>query len=495
MVNSNLISLSKIVEGYKKENKSIAFISGVFQVVHPGHIRLFQTAKSLADILIIGILADDMISSVVTQQERLMNISNINSIDRIILVEGNLEEILLALEPNYVVKGKEFEDVQNEEKSIVEKYGGNLIFSPGNIGLLSEKIYSSEIKTDDNKQLISDHLYLTKHNVKKSEIKEYFAKTSSLKVLVLGEVIVDEYINCEPLGMSQEDPTIVVSPLENNKFFGGAGIVAAHAASIGCDTHLISVIGNDEAGEFSLKKAEEFNIKHAFFKDISRVTPLKKRYRALGKTMLRVNHLRQHNISDQIAADVFEATCNALDNADLLIFSDFSYGVLTDKLVDKIKAECFKKNVMIAADSQSSSQFGDISKYSDVTVLTPNEREARLALRDFDSGLENLARNLQEKLKIKHLVITLSKEGVLLKTRTKNEQHNEEFKTDRIRALNQNPVDVAGGGDSFLVTTSIMLAAGMNIYKSIYVGSVAAGIQVSRIGNTPITKGEIENEF
>jgi bifunctional ADP-heptose synthase (sugar kinase/adenylyltransferase) len=120
--------------------------------------------------------------------------------------------------------------------------------------------------------------------------------------------------------------------------------------------------------------------------DESRPTTLKQRFRAQDKTLLRVSHLRQHDVSQEIAQDLFERAQEALRDANLLIFADFNYGCLPQQLVDKLVAHCRQKEIMMVADSQSSSQVSDVSRFRGMRLLTPTEREARLAVRDFSSG-------------------------------------------------------------------------------------------------------------
>jgi bifunctional ADP-heptose synthase (sugar kinase/adenylyltransferase) len=141
----------------------------------------------------------------------------------------------------------------------------------------------------------------------------------------------------------------------------------------------------------------------------------------------------------------------------------------------------------MVADSQSSSQFGDISRFKNMTLITPTEREARLGLRDFDSGLVVLANSLISNCNSKNTIITLGGEGVLISA----SDSEEGYLTDKIPAMNNSPKDVSGAGDCLLVTTSLALASNCNIWESAYLGSLAAACQVGRIGNIPIKIDDI----
>ena len=147
---------------------------------------------------------------------------------------------------------------------------------------------------------------------------------------------------------------------------------------------------------------------------------------------------------------------------------------------------------MMVADSQSSSQLGDVSRFKGMMLLTPTEREARLAVRDFESGLVVLAEKLRKKARAKNVVMTLGAEGLLAHAATAT---SDEFTTDRLSAFNTSPKDSAGAGDSLLTCSSMALAVGADLWKSIYLGSIAAACQVSRVGNVPISIKDIKQEL
>jgi rfaE bifunctional protein kinase chain/domain len=226
--------------------------------------------------------------------------------------------------------------------------------------------------------------------------------------------------------------------------------------------------------------------------DDSRPTTLKQRFRAGHKTLLRVSHLRQHDIGSDLRIQMMAELTDCLDKADLLIFADYNYGCLPQSLVSAIVGESLKRGLMMAADSQSSSQIGDVSRFENMVLITPTEREARLAVQDFDSGLVVLAKQLLSKSRARHVVITLGAEGMLIQSGL---EESNMWPTDRLPALNKTPVDVAGAGDSFLTCASMALAVGANIWQASYLGSLSAACQVGRIGNIPLTHDELHTEL
>ena len=142
---------------------------------------------------------------------------------------------------------------------------------------------------------------------------------------------------------------------------------------------------------------------------------------------------------------------------------------------------------MMVADSQSSSQIGDISRFSGMRMIAPTEREARIALRNSDDGLVVLSEKLRGLANAEDILLTLGSDGVLVYS-PKSESA---LITDKLAAINLNPVDVAGAGDSMFVTAALTLASGGSIWEAAVVGSVAAAIQVSRLGNLPLSVDEL----
>lgn len=474
------------------EGKRMAFVSGNFNIVHPGHLSLLNFAAECADFLVVGINPDSSPGTLLPEHLRLAGIRAIGCVDAALILPCPAEEMLAYLKPDIVVKGKEHEQHVNPEQAIVESYGGRLLFTSGEASLSSLDLLRREFQEVNFSTIKKPTDYLERHAIDAKKLAEVVRRFADLKVVVLGDLIVDEYITCNPLGMSQEDPTIVVMPIKRDLFLGGAGIVAAHAGSLGASVNYFTVVGEDEIAGFARNTLQNYGIESCLIKDKSRPTTLKQRFRASGKTLLRVSHLRHHDISKEYSRKLRNELAKTLKEADLVIFSDFNYGCLSPSLVDAAISLCNQYEIPMVADSQSSSQVGDVSRFPGMLLITPTEHEARLALRDSGSGLGVLAEALQKKANAKHILITLGAEGLLIHTSegTKNGIH-----IDQLPALNAAPKDVAGGGDCLLTCAAMALVAGANIWESAYLGSIAAACQVGRIGNLPLGASEVLQEL
>lgn len=459
----------------KKNNK--VFISGFFNTLHPGHIRLIKFAKNLGDELVVGVISKKIISnkSYNSDKSRIETLKSINFIDKVILINSSIEKSILKIKPSIIVKGKEHEKTFNIENNIIKKIGAKIIFNSG--GPTSE--FDSVNENFNNYNLKYQKQFLDKHKIQIKDLLKYINRFKKLNLCVIGDLIIDEYITCIPLGMSHEDPTIVVNPTNNSRYLGGAGIVAAHASKLGAKVNLISVVGNDENSNFCKKKLDEYKVNSFLLKDSLRPTILKQRFITNSKTQLKVSFLSQTSIETKIQNKILSHFKKILKKIDILVFSDFNYGSLPQNLVDKMIFEAKKANVFIVADSQSSSQVGNISRFKSLDLITPTEREARIALQNNDDGLIVLSESLKKVCDTKNIILTLGEAGILMLSPSDE--------TDRLPTFNKNPTDVAGAGDSLYITTSMALALGSNIWSAGYLGSIAASVQSSRVGNLPIT--------
>ena len=475
-------------------DKTTVLVSGAFNVLHPGHLRLLRFAKECGDQLIVAVNSDRiaMGGAYVPEDLRLEVVQSNNWVDEAFLIDEPIAQVIARLQPNIVVKGKEHETKFNPELSVLEVYGGRLIFSSGETVFSSIDLLRSEFLQSKSGVIELPTDYMKRHSISIERLLSLINSFSRLKVCVIGDLLVDEYITCEALGMSQEEPTLVVTPLDTTRFLGGAGIVAAHAAGLGASALFISVAGNDMHSTFARGALEQAGVTSHLLIDDSRPTPHKQRYRSKGKSLLRVNHLHQRSISVALQAQLQKQFELIVSGIDLLVFSDFNYGCLPQALVHSLIGVANSQKVRLAADSQSSSQVGDISRFRGMDLITPTEREARISTRNHEEGIVVMAEQLRKQALANNILIKLGEEGVLVHAGETDPHFGLD---DRISALNSAPKDSSGAGDSMLISSALTLASGGNIWEAACVGSLAAAIQVGRMGNVPLSAHELLQEI
>ena len=382
-------------------------IYGKFNVLHAGHIRLFHFAKSQCDELIIAVINNDKVNGLREIDLRIKDLSAINLIDKI-LPYTDLEELLITQKPDMVFKGNEFSRKHNAEKGIIDLIGAELSF------MSADERYDVRLKetevTNKNKNYLQN--YREKYDLDDSCVKENINLFGSLTGVVTGDLIYDQYINCIPRGMSQEDKNIVYEKDGFKEFVGGAGIVAAHCNGLGSEAELISCVGNDQMGQKSCKSLEEIGVKSKFWLDDTRNTIIKTRYIWNNRPIFRVSVLDTVRLPDNLKDQYLQYIDHKLLEVDYLIISDFNYGLLSPDICNHIMQSA-KNNVAVSVDCQISSQTGDLQKYRGAKLVTPTEVEARSALKDFDSGIAYLGEKLRDALEADHLILKLGAQELL----------------------------------------------------------------------------------
>lgn len=467
-------------------------VTGIFNVFHPGHIRLLKFAKGCGDKLIVGVLSDRLAGkgSFIPLKYRIENLKNNSIIDEVYIVDKSIKVFIKKVKPNVIVKGKEHETKYNVEEEELKKYGGKLIFSSGDVTFSSSDLIRREAQDLKSSLIEIPKFYLKKRKIDCKKLSQDLQKITSLNVCVIGDLIIDKYLECEPLGMSREDSSIVIKPMESNLYLGGAGIVSAHCSSLGANTFFVSVAGKDKNEKFASQKLKEYGVYSKIFIDESRPTTMKERYMISNKTVFRVSHLQQRSISLNIQNLIIKYLKSIIKKLDLIIFSDFNYGSLPDELIKKIIKIAKDNKIFVSADCQSSSQIGDITKYQNVDLITPTENEARVSLKNYQDGIVVVAEQLRKKSHAKNIILTLGENGVFIHKGTSNS-----YEDDEIAALNKNPISTSGAGDCLLAITSLALACNFSIWTSAFLGSIASALQVSIVGNLPIKLKNLKNKL
>jgi len=459
-------------------------VFGQFRAVHVGHLRLFEYARSLGDTLIVAIN---------TRGKEQKDIDFSETIIRsfpfalTVIKYDHIEELLSETKPDIVVRGQEFRNIEDEENEVVIRFGIRLMFGSGNT-YLSEEDFNYKRTTDISIKEEFRH-YASQKGLSADLLRSVIKGFTKKRVVVAGDLIVDEIIMCQALGMSREDPVVVSTPISTHKFVGGAGIVAAHCKALGAEVSLVSLVGGDDSARWAENYLSEMKIDTHFIKDLNRPTVVKQRFRNSSQTLFRLTHFRSEEADDSLVREITRILKSLINNCDLLIFSDFSYGTLNDKVMANIQLKRLReKGLLVAADSQSSSQVGSLSKFKDIDLVSPTEYEARIELRNELDGIAVLAYELGKSLKSKSVILKLGADGVLVGGKESGVPYAE-----KVPAANQHPVDVSGAGDSLLAVSALALTCGRKLFEAAFLGSLAAGIQVSRKGNIPIEISEMED--
>lgn len=482
--------------GKPPRKKKVVMCHGVFDIVHPGHIRHLTYAKEKGDILIASLTTDKFILKgkdrpYVPQELRAKNLAALEMVDYVV-IDYNAAPIknILTLKPDYFVKGFEYSKDEihpktKEEIKAVSSYGGEVLFSPGDI------VYSStHLLTIHKPKIFIDKLLaiMEAENVTFEDILNTLHKFKNITAHVVGDTIVDKYSYCSLLGPTTKTPTFSVK-LETSKIFvGGAGIVAKHLKSLGVDVTFTTVLGNDDLKDFVINDLNRWNIKINAIIDNTRPTTLKERFWADGYKLLQVDTIDNSIVSEKILEGMGKYIAG--EKSDVVIFSDFRHGIFQKETIKVLAGKINPKSIKVA-DSQVSNRWGNILDFKNFDIIFPNEKEARFALGDQDTGIRPLGEKLYSESRTKYLILKLGEKGILVYRNVKENPKNFFL----IDSFVEDLVDPLGAGDAMLAATSLAFKCSNNILISAILGSLGAAVACEKEGNIPISVEEIENKI
>ena len=454
-----------------------ALVIGRFNIVHPGHIRLFSFARQYCKKLVVGLYVHDESSEIRPRSKRKEELRRIEHVDSVIEY-SDFQSLIGKIKPDVIFGGHDFAQSHTEETSLIRSLGIKLVC------MSSDTQYHNQVKRSKRPEAIDSYErdYCSRHGISTSGLTVALRKAADLKCVVIGEVIIDEFIPCEAIGMSQEDKNIVYAIGQPKSYLGGAGIVATHCAGLGVNTTFVSALGADSDSDFAIRELRRAKVEISPIIDRLRRSLRKTRFIADQRPIFRASQVDAHIIDEEVKAKILEKARAEFPSCDFIIFSDFNYGILPKDLVEQLIKIAKEVGVFVAADCQISSQEGDLSKYFGVDLLVPTEYEARATLNDFDCGVASLGRQLKQKLNIGKLILTLGEAGLLVFG-----DDSSGIEVERLGAFSKYALDTSGAGDSLLSVSTIVLASGGSLYEAAYFGSVAAGIQVMRRGNTALS--------
>ncbi|MDD3012877.1 MAG: PfkB family carbohydrate kinase [Candidatus Gastranaerophilales bacterium] len=484
----------------KNQKKNLVLCQGHFNIIHPGHLRFLEFVQQQGDILIVAVqginwLEEKNKSVFFDEKERAKSVASLHNVDKVIIFNDiSILDVIKAVKPDVYVRGEEFSDqIQHikTEIDLVEKFGGKVAFSAGQVEYTSSSFLDDDLSDQDAKNRNLFKSALNRQNISISTLKNYCSSFEKANVLVIGDTMVDHYIACDALGMSAEAPILNIRELEAKSFVGGAAVVSRHVKALGAKCYYISAIGDDDPGRFVQNELNKDDIITELIIDSTRQTTFKIRYMVGSQKIIRVSRLQEHHISQKIQDQILNYISSLANKLDGIIMSDFNYGTITPYLISQIYEISNRYGIKLFGDSQSSSQIGDVKKFINFDLITPTEREARIALGDNYSGLEKIAMTLLEKTKVKNLVITLGENGFLAyENLPKN--GDKIVKSQHFPALTVNPPDVVGAGDSLLSAYSLSMCRGANSMEASAIANIVASIAVNKVGNIPVKVDEVQ---
>jgi D-beta-D-heptose 7-phosphate kinase / D-beta-D-heptose 1-phosphate adenosyltransferase len=320
-------------------------------------------------------------------------------------------------------------------------------------------------------------------NVTRLDIENFLSRLSKVRALVIGDLMLDEYLWGRTERISPEAPVQVVDVVREDLRLGGAGNVICNLAALGCEVHVASVLGEDEDGRRLRSMLAEKGIGTEWlFSAPGRVTGRKTRILASNQQMLRFDRESRNAISAELVTSLKEHILRAAPEFQVIIVSDYLKGVLTEELLQETIACARRHALPVVVDPKGN----DYHKYRGATVLTPNRKEAQSAsgitITD-ESSLLNAGRKLREEYDLDALVLTRSEEGMSLFFR--------DGRLENLPTEAREVFDVTGAGDTVLAFIGAGLACGLPLEDAARIANLAAGVVVGKVGTSTVLPDEL----
>jgi rfaE bifunctional protein kinase chain/domain len=482
--------------GPRPRQKRVIMCHGTFDIVHPGHIRHLLYAKTKGDVLVASLTADEHIQKAnfrpyVPEDLRAINLAALEMVDYVI-VDRDATPLrnLAIIQPEYFAKGYEYSSGTNpktaEETKVLESYGGEVIFTPGDI------IYSSSALIDLEPPKIATErlmMLMEAEGIRFSDLYKALDRCQGIPVHVVGDTIVDSFSYCDPIGGMTKTPTVSVRFQRKVDYVGGAGIVSKHLRAAGAQVTFSTVLGNDAFKDFVLDDLAKAGVDVQAVIDETRPTTNKNAIIAEGYRLLKIDTLDNRTIAgrhlERLKAQI------ASHPADAVIFSDFRHGIFNRHTIRELDS-AIPAGAYRAADSQVASRWGNILEFEGFDLITPNEREARFSLGDQDSVVRPLALELHRRAKCQTLILKLGERGIITYRSNSPVDYRAFFVVD---SFTEQVVDALGAGDALLAYSTLAMVVTKNEVIASILGCMAAGVECEHDGNVPVSPEAVRRKI
>ena len=483
----SLDEIKKILSKKKYKKNKIVLCHGVFDLLHVGHINHFQEAKNYGDILVVSVTSDQHVNKgpnrpAFGEENRLKALAALNAIDYVVLSKDPTSiSIINELKPSIYCKGQDYRINQNDisgeiknEINAVKKNGGKIIYTKG-ITFSSSNLINKFSQTYSNEQKTLIGKIKKKYSF--IEIRRLIENFKKLKVLVIGETIIDQYVFCDALGKSGKESMLVLRELNTEQYLGGAAAISRHLSQFCSKITLLSMLGGKSEFLREIKKNLPKNIKFNYIKKKNSPTIVKKRFLDyVNKNKV----LGVYKIDDDALTNVEEKLFifklkKLLSSHDLVIVSDYGHGLISKKS-SKIICKNSKYLALNAQINAANVGYHSMRNYENVNCVIINERELRHELRNKNGNLEILMKRLTKEQNIKNLVVTQGTSGSTL-------YNKKDKKFIVCDAYAKTALDKVGAGDAMLSIIALCLKCGFHRDLALLIASLAAAQSVASIGN------------
>ena len=413
-----LDELAEILAREKAQDRKVVLCHGVFDLLHPGHIQHFQEARQLGDILVVTVTADAYVNKgpgrpAFTHRLRMESLAAMECIDYVALSEWPTAlEVIRRLRPDFYVKGSEYQESENDitgkildEVEAVREVGGSVHFSRGEVFSSSSLINRHFGSLGDQARTFLED-FRKRHST--DEVLTCLRSVADLRVLVIGDVIIDQYCYCTALAKSPREMIVAARTRGRGTVRrGGSLAIANHLAGLCQEVTLVATMGVDDGHEAFARSRLRPNINLELVHTPHRPTVVKRRFLEatfLGK-MFEIQHLDDTPLDPEIEASLVSRLKALIPGHDLVVVADFGHGLLTEQVVRLLGAS----QAFLAVNTQTNSAnlgFNRITRYPRVDYACLHEFEVRISVGSQYGPLPMLARGLRHSLQATRCMVT-----------------------------------------------------------------------------------------
>ena len=493
-----LDDLVKKVKTLQGNGKVIVQSHGVFDLIHPGILMHLNEAKSRGDVLIVTVIKDKDVRKgperpIFPENLRLENVSSLEQVDYCSLVDDYTPfECVKRIKPDYFAKGRNYaERDRSIHSKIFEKerelvFGKSIIYETDGFSFSSSHIINNflDIYPEETRNFLKD--FSRKYSFR--DIVKKLDNLKDLKVLLIGDGIIDEYYYCESMGKSPKAQLIVNKYITHEVFAGGAFAIANHVAGMCDKVQLVTLLGKEDSREDFILKNLKSNVGVKFFYRDDGPSIVKRRYinQYQKQKIFEINYINDNGISNDCYLNVIDYLKSVISEYDLILVSDFGHGFITNELIRNLE----KFPIRLAVNAQTNGAnagYNLITKYANTNFICLDMPEARLATQEKYAEIECVAKKLLKDIDTDYLIITLGGAGSLC--------INGKGEINRTPAFATKVVDIIGAGDAFFSLSSLCFAAEMPMDLVSFIGNAVGALAVQIVGNKRSVEGYEIKEF
>jgi rfaE bifunctional protein nucleotidyltransferase chain/domain len=474
------------VRALRAAGKKTVHCHGVFDLLHIGHLRHLNGARRLGDILVVTITPDHLVNKgpgrpAFTETLRAEALAMLECVDFVAINRWPTAiEVIKLLRPDFYVKGSDYIEAGKDisggivhEQEAVEAGGGKIVFTE-DITFSSSNLLNRHFPSFPKE--VSEYLAAFSVRHPTDEVLGYLKGAKDLKILLVGETIIDEYEYCETMGKSGKEPILAARHLRTERFAGGSVAVANHLASFCDNVHLLTFLGTINSHEEFIRSNLNPKVAPTFLYLEGEPTIVKRRFveQYPFQKMFEVYVISEketHEAGSNLLGSELEKT---LAGYDLVLALDYGHGMLDQRAVQLLttKAPFLAVNTQVNAHNRG---YNTISKYPRADYICISENEIRLDRRTRQQELRHLTSTVAEKLGCLRATVTRGQQGCLC--------YHEGEGFFEVPAFTSHIVDRVGAGDAVFAVTAMCVVQNAPMEIVGFTANVVGAHAVSVVAN------------